>query len=52
MHPMKNKPPAVSIIIPAFNRAYCLPRAVESVLKQTFPDFELIIVDDGSIDDT
>ncbi len=49
---MKNKPPAVSIIIPTFNRAYCLPRAVESVLKQTFPDFELIIVDDGSIDDT
>lgn len=44
--------PLVSIIIPAFNRSGTLPRAIESVLKQTFRDFELIVIDDGSIDDT
>ena len=41
-----------SVIIPTFNRAYCLERAIDSVLNQSFKDFELIIVDDGSTDDT
>jgi GT2 family glycosyltransferase len=44
--------PLVSIIIPTYNRANWLLEAVESVYKQTFQDFELIIIDDGSSDDT
>ena len=42
----------ISVIIPTFNRAYLLNRSIISVLNQTNPDFELIIVDDGSTDDT
>jgi glycosyltransferase involved in cell wall biosynthesis len=44
--------PSVSVIIPTFNRSQKLIRAVRSVLKQTFRDFEVIVVDDGSSDDT
>lgn len=42
----------VSVIIPTYNRALLLPRAVSSVLNQTFTDWELLIVDDGSSDGT
>jgi glycosyltransferase involved in cell wall biosynthesis len=44
--------PRVSVIIPAYNRAHLLKGATATVLAQTWTDFELIIVDDGSEDET
>jgi len=44
--------PAVSVVIATYNRARFLPETVESVLKQSLRDFELIVVDDGSTDGT
>ncbi len=44
--------PKVSVILPTFNRAKYLDRAISSVLSQSFYDFELIIVDDASTDNT
>lgn len=44
--------PKVSIIIPAYNSASTIGRTVDSVLAQTFSDFELILIDDGSHDKT
>jgi glycosyltransferase involved in cell wall biosynthesis len=44
--------PTVSVIIPTYNRAGMLKEAIDSVLAQDFTDFELIVVDDGSTDDT
>ncbi len=46
------KKPFFSIIIPTYNRAYIISQAIESVLNQNFKDWELIIVDDGSTDNT
>ena len=44
--------PRVSVIIPTYNRAEKVIRSISSVLNQTFSDFEVIIVDDGSADGT
>ncbi len=44
--------PTVSVILPVYNGALFLGEAVESILGQTFDDFELIAIDDGSVDET
>ena len=47
-----SKSPTVSVIIPTYNRGWILKEAVDSVFAQDFTDFELIVVDDGSTDNT
>lgn len=48
----KDNTPVVSIILPAYNREKLLPRAINSVLTQSFNSWELIVIDDGSSDNT
>jgi glycosyltransferase involved in cell wall biosynthesis len=44
--------PQVTVFIPAYNRAEYVCRAIDSVLEQTFEDFDLLLLDDGSTDGT
>lgn len=42
--------PKISVIVPVYNVEQYLPRCIDSILSQTFTDFELLLIDDGSTD--
>lgn len=47
---LKNKIPKVSVLLPVYNAGLYLQDSIESILKQTYTEFELLILDDGSTD--
>ena len=50
--PSSQSPKLVSVIIPTYNRAAMAREALESVRRQTYPNVQIIVVDDGSTDET
>lgn len=50
--PSDTRMPKVSVVIPVYNRAGFLPETIQSIVSQSFSDFEVIVVDDGSTDNT
>jgi len=52
MGEQQNAQPTFTVFVPTYNRAHLLPRVLECMEAQTFQDFELLIVDDGSTDGT
>lgn len=49
---MTNQSPKISVIVPVYNVEKYLPRCIDSILSQTFTDFELLLIDDGSTDNS
>lgn len=47
-----NEAPRITVVVPAYNAAWCVKRAIDSVLAQRWSDYELVVVDDGSTDET
>ena len=52
MNQLSSRDPLVSIVIPTYNRAFCIERAISSIINLTLTDWELIVVDNNSTDNT